>query len=127
VGGDVAGDGASAALVVCVAALAAGGRDVRDTSRGAAAAAGPGPAALRYHLDVGGDGAGRTIERAVRLPHRFRAGAVSGDRGGAARGGSDLLAVERAEDTRRHVLAALQPLEAGEVVRGAVADHGRET
>ncbi len=33
------------------------------------------------------------------------------------RGGGDLLAVGRAEDTSRHVLAVLQPLEAGEVVR----------
>jgi hypothetical protein len=32
-------------------------------------------------------------------------------------GGGDLLALGRAEDTSRHVLAALQPLEAGEVVR----------
>ena len=33
------------------------------------------------------------------------------------RGGGDLLALGRAEDTSRHVLAALQPLETGEVVR----------
>jgi len=33
------------------------------------------------------------------------------------RGGGDLLALGRAEDTSRHVLAVLQPLEAGEVVR----------
>jgi len=33
------------------------------------------------------------------------------------RGGGDLLAVRRAEDTSRHVLAALQPLNAGEIVR----------
>lgn len=33
------------------------------------------------------------------------------------RGGGDLLALGRGEDTSRHVLAALQPLEAGEVVR----------
>src|SRR5262249_9185162 len=33
------------------------------------------------------------------------------------RGGGDLLALGRAEDTSRHILAALQPLEAGEVVR----------
>lgn len=33
------------------------------------------------------------------------------------KGGGDLLALGRAEDTSRHVLAALQPLETGEVVR----------
>lgn len=33
------------------------------------------------------------------------------------RGSGDLLALGRAEDTSRHVLAALQPLQAGEVVR----------
>jgi len=33
------------------------------------------------------------------------------------KGGGDLLALGRAEDTSRHVLAGLQPLEAGEVVR----------
>src|SRR5262249_36054158 len=33
------------------------------------------------------------------------------------RGGGDLLALGRAEDTSRRVLAVLQPLEAGEIVR----------
>jgi hypothetical protein len=33
------------------------------------------------------------------------------------RGGGDLMAVSRAEDTSRHLLASLQPLESGEVVR----------